>query len=186
MNIKNNAIKMSLLIGVMLVCGCVSMPPADYTVQDVGILNNRVDAELVSLTVGYAPQAQQGKVETTHVVPPLWKEALTDALNRSLAFRDISDVRVNLSVRIVEFDLPSAGAAMKSKAGAIYEIVDRSNGDILFSQSITSEGIVPFDYALAGYVRATESMNRAVRNNISDFINSLEESDLSKPVFLGE
>ena len=175
-----------LLSGIVVITGCQNMPPADFTVQDVGMLSNRVDADLISLTVGFAPQNQQKKVEGNHVVPPLWKEALTDALNRSLAFRDGSDARVNLSVRIVEFDLPAAGFDMKSQVEAIYEIVDRNNGDILFTQSISSKGVVPMDYAFMGAVRAVESMNRAVRNNISDFINSLETADLSKPMFLGE
>jgi hypothetical protein len=34
-----------------------------------------------------------------------------------------------------------------------------------------------------GVVRAVESWNRAVRNNIADFINVLSDSDLSQPVF---
>ena len=39
------------------------------------------------------------------------------------------------------------------------------------------------DYAFMGVIRATESMNRAVRNNIADFINSLESADLSKAMY---
>ena len=183
---RNYLVNILLLGGIVLTAGCQSIPPADFTVQEVGMLSNRADAELVSLTVGYAPQEQQGKVEGTHIVPPLWKEALTDALNRSLAFKDDSKVRVNLSVRIVEFDVPAAGLDMKTSVGAIYEIVDRSNGNVLFTEKISSDGIVPMDYAFLGATRAVESMNRAVRNNIADFINSLENADLSKPMFLGE
>jgi hypothetical protein len=33
--------------------------------------------------------------------------------------------KVNLSVRITEFDIPAAGVAMTTKASAIYEIVDK-------------------------------------------------------------
>lgn len=91
--------------------------------------------------------------------------------------------KVNLSVRITEFDIPAAGVAMTTKASAIYEIVDRGTGDLLFTQKISSEGVVPFDYAFMGVVRAVESWNRAVRNNIADFINVLIDSDLSQPVF---
>jgi len=94
-------------------------------------------------------------------------------------------MKVNLSVRIITLDLPGGGASMTTRAGAIYEIVDRSNGDLLFSEVIESDGVVPFDYAFAGVVRAVESRNRAVRNNIADFIGRLEQADFSKPRFRG-
>jgi hypothetical protein len=75
---------------------------------------------------------------------------------------------------------------MTTKTAAIYEIVDRKTGDLLFAETIESEGVVPMNYAFVGYVRAIESLNRAVRNNIADFINRLDNSDLSKPMFLGK
>ena len=150
------------------------------------MIDNRKDAELRSLTVGYASQKQQRTVQSNHEIPPLWKEALQDAINRSLAFKDDGTRKVNLSVRIIEMDIPEFGGAMTTKAAAIYEIVDRANGDLLFAQTVESEGVVPFDYAFVGYVRAMESVNRAVRNNIADFIGQLENADLQKPVFLGK
>lgn len=165
--------------------GCATIPPVDFTVQDVGMVSNRKNAEIKSLTVGFAPQAQQKKVEANATIPPLWKEALQDALNRSLIFQDDTKTKVNLSVRIVEFDVPAAGASMTTKVGAIYEIVDRANGDLLYSELVESEGVVPFDYAFMGVIRAVESWNRAVRNNIADFITRLEQVDFSKPVFKG-
>lgn len=125
-------------------------------------------------------------MEADASIPPLWKEALIDALNRSLVFQDDMDKKINLSVRITEFDIPAGGASMTTRVSAIYEIVDRSNGDLLFTQKISSEGVVPFDYAFMGVVRAVESWNRAVRNNIADFINVLDSSDISKPVFKGK
>ncbi len=118
-------------------------------------------------------------------IPAIWKEALQDALNRSLIFIDDADKKINLSVRVTEYDLPAAGLAMKTTASAIYEIVDRANGDLLFAQEISTEGVVPVDYAFYGVTRAVESGNRAVRNNIAEFINILERADLSKPVFEG-
>ena len=171
---------------VLLVTGCTAVPPVDFTVQDVGPVSNRKDAELKSLTVGFAPQSQQGKVEANATIPPVWKEGLQDALNRSLVFRDDGERKVNLSVRITEFDIPAAGVSMKTKVSAIYEIVDRATGDLLFAEKVTSEGVVPFDYAFVGVVRMVESWNRAVRNNIADFINLLEQADISKPIYKGK
>ncbi|SFF83716.1 hypothetical protein [Neptunomonas qingdaonensis] len=174
------------ILSVFIVTGCTSVPPVDFTVQDVGMVDNRKDVELKSLTVGFAPQSQQSKVEANATIPPLWKESLQDALNRSLVFRDDMEKKVNLSVRITEFDVPAGGASMTTRVSAIYEMVDRNTGDLIFTQQISSEGVVPFDYAFLGMARAVESWNRAVRNNIADFINTLDSSDISKPVFKGE
>ena len=169
----------------LLLGGCTSVPPVDFTVQDVGPVSNRKNADLKSLTVGFAPQSQQSKVEANASIPPVWKEGLQDAINRSLLFRDDGERKVNLSVRITEFDIPSAGVSMKTKVSAIYEIVDRGTGDLLFAEKVTSEGVVPFDYAFVGVVRMVESWNRAVRNNIADFLNLLEQADISKPLYKG-
>lgn len=176
-------LKAAVLFAIIMATGCTSIPPIDFTIQDVGVVDARKNIELKSLTVGFAPKAQQSKVEANATIPPLWKESLTDAMNRSLIFKDDMPTKVNLSVRITEFDIPAAGVAMTTKVSAIYEIVDRGTGDLLFTQKISSEGVVPFDYAFMGVVRAVESWNRAVRNNIADFINVLSDSDLSQPVF---
>lgn len=173
----------TLVLTLSLLAGCTSIPPVDFTVQDVGVVDDRKDVELKSLTVGFAPQDQQGKVEVNASFPPVWKEALQDAINRSLIFKDDVPTKVNISVRITEFNIPAGGIDMKTTVSAIYEIVDRGTGDLLFTQKISSVGVVPFDYAFVGAVRAVESWNRAVRNNIADFINLVGDSDLTKPVF---
>ena len=171
---------------VFIIASCSTIPPMDFMVEEVGVVNNRKDAELKSLTVGFAPQSQQRKMEGNETVPPIWKEALQDALARSLIFKDDAVMKVNISVRIVELDAPGAGVDMKAKVAAIYEIVDRSNGDLVFAQEISSEGIVPFSYDFLGAVRAQEAANRSVRNNIAEFINQLEQADFSKPMFTGK
>ena len=93
------------------------------------MVGNRKDAELKSLTVGFAPQEQQGIVEANATIPPIWNEALQDALNRSLIFQDDAQIKINLSVRIVQFNSPEFGFDMVTKVGAIYEVVNRKNGD---------------------------------------------------------
>ena len=176
-------IKLLLLKSVLFaMMGCTALPPLDFTVQDVGMVNNRKDVELKSLTVGFAPQEQQRVVEADHGVPPIWKEALQDAISRSLIFKDNAPTKINLSVRIVEARL-TGFAEVTCHIGAIYEIVNRNNGDLLFAQEISSKGIVPLDYAFVGVVRGRECGNRGVRNNIAEFINQLEQADLSKPMF---
>ena len=169
----------------LLFTGCQTVPPIDFTVKDVGMVPNRKDAQLLSLTVGYAPKDQQDKVKADASIPPVWKEGLQDAINRSLVFKDDSTRKVNLSVRITRIDVPGFGLTMTTKVGAIYEVIDRANGDLLFSEKVESEGVVPVDYAFVGIVRAVESANRAVRNNIAEFIKRIGSADISKPMFKG-
>ena len=173
------------LVTLIFAVGCTSVPPVDFTVQDVGVVDIRKNVELRSLTVGYATQLQQRKVASNHNVPPIWKEGLQDAINRSLIFKDDVATKVNVSVRITEFVTPSqrSGIEARTTVSAIYEIVDRGTGNLLMAQEITSDGFVPFDYAVLGQVKVVESINRAVRNNIADFINLVEATDLSKPIF---
>lgn len=170
----------TLLLVAMLVTGCVTTPPLDFTVDTVDVAKIRKDAELKSLTVGYAPQSQQGVVQSNHLVPPLWKEALTDALNRSLAFQDDSPQKVNLSVRITSVDVPEFGIAMTTTTSALYEVIDREDGSVLFSEVIQSSATVPAGYAFAGVTRAAESVNRAVRANIENFMRRFSNSDFNR------
>lgn len=170
--------KILLLASLFSLGACESIPPLDFAVANVDVVDNRKDAELRSLTVGYATKENQlGKIQTNHLIPPLWKESLTDALNRSLTFTDDSDLKVNLAVKIVEFDIPEAGVTMTSTAGATYEIFDRSTGKVIFKTTIQTDGVVPMDYAFLGIARAQESMNRAVRNNVMEFISVLDSSN---------
>lgn len=165
---------------------CETVPPLDFTVPEVGRVAQRKDAELLSMTVGFAPQTAQRVMETDASIPPIWKESLTDAINRSLIFTDGSSKKLNLSVRIVEVDAPGGGGALfteKTSVAAIYEIVDRKTGDIILSQEIRTEGGVPMTYAFAGIVRHREGVNRAVRNNIAEFIALLETTDFGRPAF---
>ena len=172
---KLNLILSSVLL--IFLVGCNTVPPADFTLAQVPSVD-RQDVELVSITVGYVPKSRNNTIETNHLVPPAWKEALQDAVNRALLFSDYNERRVSISVKIDEFDLPAAGFAMTTTCGASYEVMDRSDGKILFYERITSSGTVPMDFAFAGIVRATESINRCGRNNIYGFLNALDGSDL--------
>jgi hypothetical protein len=172
-----------LVVGTLFLGACTSVPPLDFTVQDVGRVADRKPAELESLTVGYASQKQSRKIESDHGLPPLWKEALQDAINRSLVFTDDAPMRVNVSVRILEVNAPEFGADMKTTVAALYEVVDRATGDIILSTEVRTDGVVPMGYAFVGAVRARESANRAVRNNIAEFMEVLEKADFGKPSF---
>ena len=65
---------------------------------------------------------------------------------------------------------------MTTDASAKYLLVNRKTGETLLEETITTQGVVPPGYAFAGYVRAKESINRAVQNNIREFLSRLEVS----------
>ncbi|HBU6429293.1 TPA: UDP-N-acetylglucosamine acyltransferase [Klebsiella oxytoca] len=98
-------------------------------------------------------------------------------------FKDNSTNTVSLNVKVLAIDVPSFGMAMTTKAVARYEVINRSNGDIIYTQDIESTGTVPASYAFVGVVRARESINRAVQNNITQFLQALESIELSRPMF---
>ncbi|MDE0302462.1 MAG: UDP-N-acetylglucosamine acyltransferase [Gammaproteobacteria bacterium] len=79
---------------------------------------------------------------------------------------------------MLKLDVPAFGFSFTTDAIARYEIVNRASGEIIFNQKITSIGEVPADYAFAGVIRARESVNRSVRNNIRLFLEAIKTADL--------
>lgn len=170
----------TVIVLTLLANACAKRPPAGFTIGEIKMAENRKDAELRSLTVGYLPQAKRTVVDVNFRVPPLWKEALLDALNRSAIFKDNSKNKVSLSVRIINFDTPEFGFAMTTIVSAYYEIIDRVSGKQLFYEKVETKGVVPANYAFEGEVRSAVSRNRAVRNNIAKFISMLGKTDFKR------
>jgi hypothetical protein len=117
------------------------------------------------------------------VVPQLWQTAVIEALNRMTLFQDDAQKKVNILIKILSLDVPAVGIDMTTETSARYEIIDRSSGDIIFTQDITASGTAPFGYSLLGMARVRESVNRAVQNNITQFLQALESVDVQKPMF---
>lgn len=168
------------------VAACASNPPLNFSVPNIGVSTQKVDAELKSLTVSLArPDEKKGDIPAAaqHEIPQMWQNALTEALNRMAIFRDDAPRKLSLSVKILAIDIPSFGASMTTKTIARYEIIDRADGSIIYTQDISAEGEVPFNYAFAGVIRARESINRSAQNNITQFLQALETVDVTKPMF---
>ncbi|MBC3381800.1 UDP-N-acetylglucosamine acyltransferase [Serratia fonticola] len=98
-------------------------------------------------------------------------------------FKDNSENKVSLSVKVLALDIPSFGVTFTTKTIARYELINRADGGIIYTQDISSVGTVSPGYAFAGIVRARESINRAVQNNITQFLQALETVDMTKPMF---
>ena len=178
MNIQK--ILLPVLAVVLVTTGCEAIPPLNFMVDDVSPSNNRKDAELKSLTVGFVPASQQIRNDCNNPqVPGIFKEALQDAIDRSLVFSDDAKMKVNLSARIITCDLPAAGIAMVTTVATKYEITDRSSGDVIFSEIVSTDGVVEFSFSPVGVVRMQESTNRAFRNNINSLLWKLEDKNFS-------
>lgn len=170
----------------LLLSSCASNPPLNFSVPDVGVARQKVDADMRSLTVSLArPDEATGKIPAAaqHEVPQMWESALTEALNRMAIFNDNSPRKVSLSVKVLALDIPAFGASMTTQATARYEIIDREDGSIIYTQDINSSGVVPMGHSMVGVIRARESINRSVQNNIAQFLQALETVDAARPMF---
>lgn len=170
---------------VILLAGCQSMPPLNFSAPNVGYSEKKIDAELRSATVTIArPDEKTGEIpHDTNVIQPIWAVALQEALNKMAIFRDDAPTKVNLNVKILKVDVPMGGFSMTTETEARYELVNRENGDIIYTQDIASQGTTPLDHAFLGVIRMRESINRSVQNNILQFLQALETVDITKPMF---
>lgn len=177
----------SLIAVVVFSVGCASAPPPplNYSVPGVGISSAKKNAELRSIVVviANANEATGKMYPQMSKTPGLWKTAMEEALNNMVIFKDDASMKVNLNVKITEFDPQLFGADMTSKVSARYEIMNRSNGDIIFSQNFSTSGTVAMSENILGAARIIESTNKAVRENIKQFLLALEETDFSRPMF---
>ena len=175
-----------VLFVTVLLAGCGSIPPLNFSVPNVGVSQKKIEAELKSMTVTVArPDEKTGGLPAgmEAMVPQLWQTSLTEALNTMAVFQDDSKEKVNISVKILKLETPGPGFSMTTTTAARYIIQNRETGDIIYSQDITSTGTTPGDFAFAGAARAKESINRAVQNNITQFLQALETIDINKPMF---
>ena len=174
-----------LTLVILFSFGCASLPPVNFSVPNIGVSSTKLDAELKSLTVSVArPDEATGEIDPGIAVHTgLWKTALEEAFNRMAIFKDDSPRKVSLAVKILKFETPTLTVGRTTHASARYEIIDRSDGSIIFTTDISTTGDVPFDYAFAARVRLLESINRSVQNNIIQFLQVLETVDMDKPMF---
>ena len=191
-------LKYALSLVLLVLClGCAAnIPPPNFSPTNVGILKSKAPADLRTISVSIAqPSEQIGKKIKLggqalggtgwSNVPQHWKSALENALIRANAFDSSNDKKVAILVKVLEYAPPSGGFTMKTIVSAQYDILNTNDGSIVFTSTIKSEGVVPLDYAFLGLTRALESQNRAVQENIIQFIQQLETAKLDKPIFPG-
>lgn len=167
----------------VVACG-PQMPALNFSPPNVGPTQVKLNAEVKSITVTLArPEEATGEVPYgAETITPIWKEAIQDAIVKMAIFRDDAPRKVSLSVKILKINPPSFGGDMTTVSAARYEIIERSTGAIIFTTDINSDATVPLNYAFVGAVRARESVNRSVQNNILQFLQQLETVNLDRPM----
>lgn len=178
----------SIFVGAALLSGCAAPPPINFSVPEVGVSKRKIDAEVKAITVTLGrPDEKKGELPAgIEGITNLWKESLQEALDRMAIFKDDSKNKVSLQVKILAFDIPVWGASMTTTSIARYEIIDRTNGGIIYTQDITAEGTAPYNHSLIAPTRIRESINRSAQNNIKQFLQAVESVDVEKPMFPAE
>ncbi len=178
-------LRVTFLLFVFGLTGCAQLPPLNFSVPNVGPAGTKIEAEVKSITVtmGRPDEVTGEMARGVEGLAPMWQTALIEALNRNVIFRDEAKMKVSLSVKVLKFEIPAFGGEMTTQTMARYEIIDRNTGDIILTQDISAAGVVPFDYAFVGVIRARESINRSVQNNIASFLQVLPTVDITKPMF---
>ena len=185
MNLKR-FFALPLLCCCLLLAACQSMPPVNFSAPNVGYSTKKIDGELKSITVTLArPDEVTGEmpnIDGVHIGQE-WQTAIVEAINKMAIFKDDAKKKFSLSVKVTALNISKGGITMTSSATATYTIIDRSNGDVIYTRNISSEGVTPLDFALIGAIRVRESVNRAVQNNITQFLQDLETININKPMF---
>lgn len=176
-----------ILGSALLLTGCASVPPLDFSPTNVGLSRVKQDAALVSTSVTLASKAdRKGPIDVAGAendITSMWKTALDDTILRMAIFRDASPNKLSLSVRVLKVDMPGAGFAMTTRTIARYELINRNTGDIVFATEVETDGKVPMSDNFVGAIRARNSLSLSVQNNIGSFLQQLESADLRKPMF---
>lgn len=191
---------LTAVIAALVLSGCGSAPPLNFSVPNVGLVQRKIDAELKSVTVAVARQEEKtgdldfkfaaiGDVNPNEAlaaqnIPQQWQGALLESINSMAIFQDDSAKKFNLSVKILKLEITALFVPTKATTTeARYEITDRKTGDLVFTQNVSSTAKVGIDNSMDALLNVRESINRAIRNNISQFLQALETVDASKPMF---
>jgi hypothetical protein len=170
----------------LLVSACANdVPPINFSVPNVGPSAVKIPVEIKVITVTMARTDEQTGPMPPNAAPlaPYWKEAIQEALDKMAIFQDDAPKKISLSVKVLKIDLPIAGFSMTTDTAAHYELIDRTDGSVIYATDINASGTTPADYAFLGLARARESLNRSVQNNILQFLQALETVNINKPMF---
>lgn len=173
--------KIIFICASLFLTSCQSIdPPFNFTVSNVSRANKKINAEIKSITVRVNADEATGEAPIIiNGVALNWQNAIIDAINKKLIFKDDAKQKLNLSVKINALDVPVHGLSYTTNADAIYVISDRETGQEIYKQNIVSTATVPLDFAFQGQTRRLESINKAVQKNITQFLSDLDKLNLN-------
>ncbi len=164
----------TILFLCLLATACAKpLPAVNYSVPHVMPARARLDADLRGITVTPGqPGETIGTVSIDTGAMNAWREALTEALTRLAIFNDDSRTRVSLQVKILRTEVPPL--SFTAHVAARYDFIDRATGAVLHSQTINSSGVGDYEFGGTALGRLRQSGNRAVQDNIAQFLRGLE------------
>lgn len=164
--------------------GCATQAPTlDFVPRDVLPTGKKIDYELKSISVSVAKEDE--RLGATQVglfgnqyessFRQSFKDSLEEAIAKAAIFNDLSDKKLSLTAKVMQFETPGFSVGFDTTFVVRYQLLDRSTGKLVFTRDIRANGTVPFDHAFLGAIRFTEARNRAVRSNIEQFVSALAE-----------
>ena len=171
-----------LILTSFLLSGCVRIPLEDFNLEHTNVqpFGRSINGQLYSVSMGYNLPAKGLEFNENFRVPILWKESVLESLNESGAFKDASANLINVIIMVNYAELPESGGDMFTGIEATYSVIERTSTKELFMTTIRTEVTIPLSFAFSGMTRAKESTNRAVTQNIGEFIQHLREYTAGK------
>lgn len=165
------------LTALFLLTGCIATKSYDFKpgADQLQSINNSktVDYKVVNINVSIADENSRGDIDA---IPDILVTNLKSELDRTIiesnVFNISSDNDVNVKVIINEVDSPLISNNFPTKMKAQYILLKDNNE--LFNETIESLAETEFSYSFLGGTRQMESVNRTVRQNIINFLKTVE------------
>lgn len=164
------ALTSAVLILMMLsMQGCTT--PVIYHLSEVPASKAHIKGDLRYITVN--PSGNIDNFLGPSMIAMYWQQSLQDAVRRSGLFDGADHPRYDLDVQILEM-VKKSGVPTVTVAKAQYSIIDKETGRKLKVLLIDSVGTVPFSESFDGNWRIAESVSRALKLNIAQFLLKME------------
>jgi len=177
---KDTIRNIALLTLCALLAGCAS-EVVQVNLVPTGITRSSAsfDMEVKSVTVVIADKANQtGEVRMNATFPPLWRDALQNAIDQAGLFKDDSPRKITVAAVIKKWKFNPTGFSNTTDVEADYSVIDRSNGQRLFEKDITNSASATAGDTWNAQARLIKLWNKAAQDNISAFVQALQASKL--------
>lgn len=161
----------------LLLAGCVSTPTQVNLVPQ-GIsrtVKPPLDMQVKAISVIIAdPSSQSGKVMLDATFPPIWRDAIQTSLDQAGLFSDDGSLNVTIFTKIKRFEFNPTGFSNTVDVDAIYSVVDRKSGAVLFEKQIATKATNSASKTFNAQERLINLWNAATQENIAKFVQALQ------------